>query len=141
MKNFFINFNGKNFHFLLSILEIKFMIDIQECDQKIRIWIYQKLCIPQYVIFDRLKFLFSILCSFIPYYAEPLTVFIRLPTFIGMHRYFIWWKSCATTLTNVGVYNCYRITPVVLLITFSLKWSVKMKIFMHVCMYVYIYII
>jgi len=29
-------------------------------EQKIRISIYQKLCIPQYMISDRLKFLFSV---------------------------------------------------------------------------------
>ena len=31
-------------------------------EQKIKFSIYQKLCIPQYMISDRLKFLFSVLC-------------------------------------------------------------------------------
>jgi len=37
-----------------------------------RISIYQKLCIPQYIISDRLKFLFSVLYSL--YCAEPLRI-------------------------------------------------------------------
>jgi len=33
------------------------------CVKPLRISTYQKLCISQYTIFDRLKFLFSVLCS------------------------------------------------------------------------------
>ena len=41
-------------------------------EQRIRISTYQKLCILQYMISDRLKFLFSVLCSF--YCAKPLRI-------------------------------------------------------------------
>ena len=44
-------------------------------EQRIRISTYQKLCIPcvlQYIISDRLKFLFSVLCSlFLLLYGAP----------------------------------------------------------------------
>jgi len=36
---------------------------IENREQIMRISTYQKLCIQQYMIFDRLKFLFSVLCS------------------------------------------------------------------------------
>ena len=41
-------------------------------EQRIRISTYQKLCILQYMISDRLKFLFSVLCSF--YCAKPFRI-------------------------------------------------------------------
>jgi len=45
-------------------------------EQRIRISIYQKLCIPQYMISDRLKFLFSVLCFLFLLLCEiPKTAF------------------------------------------------------------------
>ena len=53
-------------------------------EQRIRISTYQKLCIPQYMISDRLKFLFSVLCSF---YCEALRPFyINLQPYKRVHK-------------------------------------------------------
>jgi len=57
-------------------------------EERIRISTYQK-CIPQYMIFDRLKFLFSVLCSLFLYCAGPLIITSYF--FDNFTDYFFFW--------------------------------------------------
>ena len=62
--------NQKRSRFTWCNLSVGIPHNKRNREQRIRISTYQKLCIVEYIISDKLKFLFSVLCSF--YCAESL---------------------------------------------------------------------